>query len=164
MATFLVNAIQESATPEYELGTEIDFRHPTYGWQKYVYIQAKSALTVGGVVIQDTDSAPSAYAGEAAPGSSAASHMVKVLGVSQIAVTDEYYAPVLKGGKGLLKACDTGTDQVGATLGHDGTGTGANVDGVDVLGAGEEYLMIAYGLEAASGTAGDTFVGRVVLP
>lgn len=161
--TTFLTTVGPSAVREHDLGALAWYKHATYGWQQYRYIYAVAALTAGGVAMHNTGTAPNAY--DATPAvNGTATAMAKVLGVAQEAIAITYYGWVLISGKGLFKASNTSTSQVGASLGHTGDGSGANADGVDVLGAGEEYQVIAYGLEAASGTAGDTFVGRACIP
>lgn len=163
--TTFLTTVGPSAVREHDLGALAWYKHATYGWQQYRYIYAVAALTAGGVAMHNTGTAPNAY--DATPAvNGAETPAVKVLGVAQEAIAITYYGWVQIAGRGIFKACDTGTDQLGVALVHDGSGSGANADGVDIAATdgSQDDLIIGYGLEAASGSAGDTFAGRICVP
>lgn len=159
--TTIIMSTAQSSVAEFELGTLAWFKHATYGWQllRYVYNdEASSAFAAGDVIVHDIAGGTNAWDGLLA---AAAAPAVKVLGISIGAMTAGYYGWLLVAGKGLARAADNGADQGGDAL---VTGGATTASGVDVMAAGEEHEVIAYGLEDAAATAGVTFLVRACVP
>ncbi len=160
-AVVLPGALAASTEPVFALGTLFNFDHPTYGWQTYRYIyndEASTAFAVGDVVVQDIAGGTNAYDGLLP---AAAAPAVKVLGIAQAACAAGSYIGVLINGKGLARAGDNAADQSGDSL---VTGGATTPSGVDVMGAGAEAEVIAYGLQNAAATTGVTFLVSVRVP
>jgi len=156
----LPGALAASTEPVLALGTLFTYDHPTYGWQQYRYIyndEASTAFAAGDVVVQDIAGGTNAYDGLLP---AAAAPAVKVLGIAQAACAAGSYIGALINGKGQGRAADTGADQSGATLVTGGT----TPSGLDVMAAGEEMEVIAYGLQNAAATTGVTFLVSVRVP
>lgn len=162
--TTIIATITESAVQEHELGTLAWYKHPTYKWQLYRYIyndEASTAFAAGDVVTHDiSGSTTDPWDGIKNTDLSPAG---KCLGIAQGTITAGYYGWVCIAGKCLAQAADTGVDQAGAALVAGASGD-ADPAGLDLMADGEEDQVIAYGLQAASGTAGTAFLVTAKVP
>ena len=109
-------------------------------------------FSAGNVIVRDSSTTPAGpFDGVANTNQAAA---VATLGVAQHTIGAEKYGWIVKEGVCEVMAGDTGTDFKGATLVTVASGD-AQSAGVDVFAAGEEHLVIGYGLDAGGGSAGN---------
>lgn len=124
-----------------------------YGERTWVYIEAGGALAQGEVVMR-VDSTTT-YKGVVTTGAIAA---IRCLGVAQHTIASTSFGFILKRGMGEIAAIDTGADQANDPL---STGAGGRVD---IMAAGEEHQVVAFGTEDAAATAGALLTAMINCP
>lgn len=148
----MINAPIFTATTSesyFELGYEVKFKHPTYGWITAVYLQngAGSALAQGDLLRMKA-AATSPVCDKVATASLSTTHL---LGVADHAVADQYYFWAIKQGRCVIKgdgSVTSGSDLVSdATAGRVKNST---VSAADVMATLGRAL-------ADDGAAGSTF-------
>ena len=137
-------------TPKYQVGSVYYYNHPTYGVQKYRYIQNTSGASIGANLGAMQENGTSVWNGIL---SGAACAQPRFLGLRQTgALADTYYGWVLADGYGL--ATSNGT--TGANAPQKALANGRFDDGA--VGSDELFVHAC----EAQNVAGSTFLCRVM--
>lgn len=151
-SSIMINPEQIDVSPIAKVGELVEYLHPTLGYQVYRYVHNNSGGDIPAYTLLDLDDGSSVDAGPSA----ADTPRVKLAGVPQAALTDDYYGWALVYGDGYVLPDNGGIAQGGILVPKAAAATG-RVD--DAALAGIEHCVMGEAL--AAGAAGVATLARI---